>query len=366
MTSGRMPAARSPAADDRFGRRAFLASGTRLVAGGMAAGLVGCDSPSAVDPHNPSPAVSIIVDNDFGGDPDGLFMLSHFLLSQSVELPLVVGSQYRDFGAADEVPDKGAASVAKAAELLRHFPPSRHPPLVAGRAGPLEDSGGEWHSPASAAIVREAMREDREVPLFYACGGSLTEIALAWLAEPAIAERLTLVWIGGGEYPGLGQAPAGPAEPEYNYTLDPLAAQIVFNQSNIPLWQIPRNAFRRMMVGMAELEEVGRTGALGHYLHGEVAVAEQRLAPLLPRHVFNPGEIHMLGDTALVTLTALRTAFQPDAASSDYELRQCPILTEDGSYEANPAGRLIRVYTHIDGSLTWRDFTAKLRRAALA
>jgi len=329
-----------------------------------AATLGGCVSSSVAFPIHHDHAVRIIVDNDFGGDPDGLFLLSHLLLSPTVELPLVVGSQYRDFGDADLVPDKGAASIGKVRELLDYFPAQRHPPLAAGRAGPLTGSANDRISPATAAIVHEAMREDRQTPLFYACGGSLTEIALAWLAEPTIAERLTLVWIGGGEYPGLARAPAGPAEPEYNYTLDPVAAQIIFNQSNLPFWQIPRNAFRQMMVGMAEFEEVGQTGALGSYLHGEVVAAERRLAPLLPPHIFTPGEIYMLGDTALVTLTALRTAFQPDAASSQYEMRPCPLLNQDGSYQDNPDGRPIRIYTEMDGNLTWRDFTAKLRRAA--
>jgi hypothetical protein len=336
-------------------------------AGAAATGLLAGCAPRLVGRWPAAaPSVRIIVDNDFGGDPDGLFLLAHLLLSPTVSLPLVVGSQYRDFGVADLVPDKGAASVAKATELLQFFPAHRHPPLVAGRAGPLGDDSGDRRSPASAAIVREAMRNDVETPLFYACGGSLTEVALAWLVEPAIAERMILVWIGGGEYPGLGHAPAGPPEPEYNFTLDRRAAQIVFNQSNIPLWQIPRNAFRRMLVGLAEFAEVGRTGALGHYLHDEVLATERRLAPLLPRHVFSPGETYMLGDTALVALTALRSAFQPDAASSDYVLRPCPILADDGSYAANPAGRPIRVYTAIDSNLVWRDFTAKLRGAALA
>jgi purine nucleosidase len=339
-------------------RRSLLSGGVVL----SASVLAGCAPRIPLGLPVQDPAIRVIVDNDFGGDPDGLFMLAHFMLSPSIDLPLVIGSQYRDFGVADLVPDKGQASVRKARELLGHFPQADHPPLVAGRNGPLPAGAGARHSLASEAIIREAMREDRSTPLFYAAGGSLTELALALMAEPAISQRMTLVWIGGAEHPDAGNPPPGPAEPEYNFSLDPLAAQFVFNEAEIPIWQIPRNAFRQMLVGLAEIDELARFHPVGRYLRDEVVQTEERLAQNLPAHIFTAGETYMLGDTALVTLTALRSAFQADAASSVYLSRPTPTLAADGSYVSNPAGRPMRVYTTIDGHLTWRDFTAKLRR----
>jgi purine nucleosidase len=70
----------------------------------------------------------------------------------------------------------------------------------------------------------------------------------------------------------------------------------------------------------------------------------------------------MLGDTALVTLTALQSPFQPDSSSSKYVIKSTPMLALDGSYTENPSGRPMRVYSSIDANLTWRDFTAKIRR----
>lgn len=66
------------------------------------------------------------------------------------------------------------------------------------------------------------MRDDTDTPLIYAAGGGLTELATAYLIEPRIATRLALVWIGGHGY----DAPA--TEPEFNTSIDPRAAQIVF------------------------------------------------------------------------------------------------------------------------------------------
>lgn len=339
-------------------RRDLMAGAIMLTAGAVA----GCAPRLAGGQHPTGSAVRVIVDNDFGGDPDGLFMLAHLLLSPSVAVPLVIGSHYRDFGAADLVPDKGEASARKAMELLRLFPAGRRPPVLGGGGTALPAREPDRISPASAAIIAEAMREDQSAPLFYAAGGSLTELALALQAQPAIARRMTLVWIGGAEHPDLAAPPPGPAEPEYNFSLDGAAAQYVFNQSGIEIWQVPRNAFRQMQVGLAEIEGLARSHPVGRYLHDQVVQTERRLAENLPRFVFTAGETYMLGDTALVTLTALRSAFQPDTASSAYVIRPTPVLAADGSYGPDPAGRRMRIYSRIDANLTWRDFSAKLLR----
>ena len=330
-------------------RRAFA-----LAVGGTALGLLSAPGLAS------GPRMRVIIDNDFGGDPDGLFQLAFFALSPSVAVPLVVGSHYRDFGDADLVPDKAAASVTKASELLSILAPRATPPLVAGSPARLGEGSA---SAATEAIVRAAMTGDPALPLFYAAGGSLTEIARAWLAEPAIGARLKLVWIGGNEHADLAAPPPGPAEPEYNYNLDREAAEIVFNRSDIEIWQVPRNAFRTLLVGLGELEELGRSGPLGNYLWRQVEAAHARLSLNLPSFVFSAGESLMLGDTALVTLTALQSAFQPDTASSDYVLRPCPTLLADGSYAANPGGRMMRVYNRIDSRLTFAEMMAKIRAA---
>ena len=306
------------------------------------------------------PARRVIIDNDFGGDPDGLFMLAHFALCRSVAIPLVVGSHYRDFGAADRVPNKGQVSARKADELLRLIPHGQRPTVLGGPDQPMAAGSGDG-SAASAAIIREAMRADASTPLYYAAGGSLTAVAQALQAKPEIGKRLRLVWLGGAEHPDLADAPPGPAEPEYNFSLDPVAAQSVFNESDVEIWQIPRNAFRQMLFSVSELDELGRLNRLGRYLRHEVEAAHERLSAHLPPFIFSEGETIGLGDSSLVTTIALQSAFQPDSASSHYVTRPTPRLNSDGSYSAHPAGRPMRVYTRLDVDLTWRDMLAKFR-----
>ncbi len=336
-----------------IGRRALLAG---MVAVSVSP-LIGVPAVAAAN----NARMRVIIDNDLGGDPDSLFQLVHFASCRSVAIPMVIGTHYKDFGAADLIPDKSAQSARKAEELLAFLPEGQRPPVMAGADQPLTTRQANPPSPATSAIIQEAMRSDVTTPLFYAAGGSLTQLALAWLTEPAIGKRLKLVWIGGNEHPGLGNPPAGPSEPEYNFSLDRVAAQIIFNESDIEIWQIPRNAFRQMLVGLSELEELAAANPLGRYLHQQVVDTEVRLAQNLPAFIFSPGETYMLGDTALVTLTALQTPFQPDTASSSHVVMPTPSLALDGSYSANPAGRPMRVYTAIDAHLTWRNFAAKLR-----
>ncbi len=68
-----------------------------------------------------------------------------------------------------------------------------------------------------------------------------------------------------------------------------------------------------------------------------------------------------MGDSPLVTLTALQSAFEADPSSSDYVIMPAPTVRADGTCQPNPAGRPIRVYTTIDTRLTFGDMLAKLK-----
>ena len=80
------------------------------------------------------------------------------------------------------------------------------------------------------------------LPFFW---GPLTDIASAYLMEPRIAKRLTVIWIGGGLYPDGGE--------EFNLGNDIHAANVVF-ESDMEVWQVPKNVYEMMPVTLAELE----------------------------------------------------------------------------------------------------------------
>lgn len=305
-----------------------------------------------------APRMRVIVDNDFGGDPDGLFQLAHHLLSPSVDIALIVGSHLPKGDALDPGDRQATNAASKAAELTAIVAPAKAPMIVAGNQHALSSNARTAAGPATAAIVAEAMRNDTRRPLFYTAGAGLTDIALAWMAEPRIGRRMILVWIGGAEYPGDADAPPGVTGLEYNTGIDPVAARIVFNESDIEIWQVPRNAYRQLLFSSAELDELRRSGRLGTYLVDQID--RVTLGPNAP--FGNLGETYILGDSPLVTLTALQSSFDADPSSSRYRRATTPLLADDGRYLPNPRGRPMRIYTGIDQRLTFSDMVAKIRR----
>lgn len=296
----------------------------------------------------------VIIDNDFGGDPDGLFQLAHHLLSPTVEIKAIIGSkQYKEgfYG----YPGDAAYSVKMVNELLAVMKLSGHYPVVEGSSLELKDTLTPRESEGAKIIVQEAMREDTKVPLYVVCGAGLSNIASAWLMEPKIADRLTLIWIGGTEYEGLAWPPPGASYAwEYNTGIDAKAVQVIFNQSSIPIWQVPRDTYRQALVSYAEiLYRVKNKGATGKYL-------AERLEDLIKRAKRTLGEAYALGDSPLVLLTALQSAWEVDPSSSKYALRPAPRVGDDALFESNPNGRPIRVYYDLDTRLMFGDFFAKL------
>jgi len=304
------------------------------------------------------PRQRVIIDNDFSGDPDGLFQLAHHLASASIQIPFVVGSHIHtgDFLDPSITQSENAVRLAsKVASLMRL---DQKPTIVAGRSRSMEPDGVPDVTATTKRIVAEAMRNSG-LPLFYAAGAGLTELAEALRVEPAISKRMILIWIGGAEYSDLAPGAFVRSDSEYNMTIDLRAAQTVFNESDIAIWQVPRNVYREMLISYAEIEAGLRpAGKLGRFLLSQL----DRVISRMPGGL---GETYILGDSALVTLTALQSSFDADSSSSPYVVRPTPRLDDNGRYVMFAGGRPMRVYTQIDSRLTFSDMFLKFARLAL-
>ena len=313
-------------------------------------------------PYRPpgGPRFRVISDNDYAGDPDGLLQLAHHALSPSVEVRAVIGSHLAvddPFDASGHSAAHGADAARTVLELLGLADTVQ---VINGSEAPLVSRTEPQRSAAAEAIVAEAMRTDTDLPLFVVLGAGLTELASAYLLEPAIADRLTAVWIGGPEYVELGAVPPPNALAiEYNLNIDLLAGQVVFD-SPIPLWQVPRNAYRECIASMSELIlRVRSRGAIGAHLYQTLV----DVCELVAGAGLNMGEVYVLGDSPLVLLTALQTGFEADPASSSYAVLPRPRIGADGSYLPNPAGQPLRVYSGLDVRVMLEDLYAKLELA---
>jgi purine nucleosidase len=297
----------------------------------------------------------VIADNDFAGDPDDLWQLAHHLLSPSVDVRAVVSSRLNAFGTDPAASTTATQGCAKVRELLSVMGLDAHDLVVGGSDDPLTTETEPIDSPAARAIVAEAMRND-DRPLFVTCGGGLTEIASAYLLEPRIAERLTLVWIGGPEYPGHAVPPVRALEPEYNLGIDPVAARVVFNDSTLRIWQVPRNVYRQCLVSDIELHSrVAGLGAFGALLWEELQAFREQLGFL----GIDRAETYIMGDSPLVLLTALQSGFDADPSSSEYVVVPAPTFDDQARMHQRPDGRTIRVYTRVDTRLMFEDMFTK-------
>jgi Inosine-uridine preferring nucleoside hydrolase len=276
----------------------------------------------------------VIVDNDLAGDPDGLVALAHQLLSPKTRSVLITASALNPKFMPPGAPQTSAAAGQTVArDLIRR----------AGiKAGPQVEAGAEnfdlGPSKAAKAIVAEALRDD-PLPLYLTCGGPLTNVAAALRLEPRIAERMILVWIGGGGYPDGGW--------EYNLATDLAAAREVIERSQVPLWQVPQPAYRHMQYSVAEMAaDMRPISPFTRWLYDSFTN---------PPDFVDVGGSWPMGDSPLVLLTAI------SSESSRFVDRPARRIGADGGYGEEIQGRTVRVFEQLDARLTHADFLAKLR-----
>lgn len=284
------------------------------------------------------PNARVIIDNDFAGDPDGLAALAHQVLSKKTESVLITVSgldpALAKFTHGDA--DTAKAGADKADTLLALLDKSEIPVKYGYDYITREHQGP---SNAAKAIVEEAMK-DSKLPLFFTCGGPLTNLAEALRLEPRIAQRMTLIWIGGGDYPE--------GSHEYNLNTDLQSAKFVIEQTSLPMWQIPVTTYRQMQYSVAEMQmDFKPISPVADWLYDQYTH--------LPPFVDMGGSLTM-GDHPLVTFTALSTQ------SSISEQISARVINEDGTYGDTLQNRVLRVFRTVDGRLTFADFLAVMKR----
>lgn len=282
--------------------------------------------------------VRVITNTDAKNEADDQFAIVQTLLSPKFDN---VGMIAAHFGH-KRVADSMEASYKELEVILDKMNFDKKGLIFRGAQGPLIDTKTPIDSEGARLIIREAMSDDPR-PLFVTFMGPLTDMASAYLLEPRIANRLTVIWIGGGKYPNGG--------PEFNLGNDVNAANIVFG-SNIPVWQVPKNVYEMMPVSLAELEyRVRPHGAIGEYLFEQLIEHSHEEGPR--KNTFRTGETWVLGDSPAVGLILYEHRFEFDWVAAPY-------ITSEMQYVHTGLNRPIRVYKSIDSRLILEDLYSKL------
>ena len=282
----------------------------------------------------PSRRVRVIVNTDAKNEADDQFAIVHAILTPTFDLRGVIPAHFGTLRSARSQQD----SREEVNLLLRLMDLDGRVRVEDGAERAMPDETTPQPSRGAELIVEEALRDDAG-PLFVAFYGPLTDMAAALATEPSIAGRdVTVVWIGGGEYPDGGF--------EYNLSNDIPAANVVFG-STVPVWQVPKPVYQMLGVGYAEMAaKVAPCGELGQYLLRQTIEWNDT-------HVDRPMEYRSLGDSPCVGLI-----LNPDGGR--WSMRAAPRFAGDMRYRDSPASRPIRVYEAVDTRFILEDFFAKL------
>lgn len=287
--------------------------------------------------------IRVIISSDVKNEADDQFAIVHQLLTPMFDVRGIIAAHFES-----KAPGTESTMEQSYRELLRLLEASSMDdvPALRGCTAPLKTDGDAPKSEGVDWLIREALRDDPR-PLYVTCQGALTDVAAAINACPEIAEKLTLVWIGGFPYPQGGR--------EFNLMQDVAAARVVMS-SRVKVWQIPVNVYSNMEVSMAELaHRVRPHGAVGRYLYEEIE--EYNLhnddAPGLRR-----GENWCLGDSPVVG-ALLQCEWR-----GNFHSQTAPLIADDMRYLPNPHGKEIRVYDSVDVRFILEDMYAKLALCA--
>lgn len=289
----------------------------------------------------PASRIRLIVDTDAKNEADDQFAIMHHLLTPMFDVCGIIATHFEQktghTGTSMEASYRKIEKVLTLAEI-------EDVPFFRGCVSPLYNPGDIPESEGTAFLISQARLPGK---LYIAVQGAMTNVAAAINAAPDIAANLVILWNGGGPYPK--------GRPEFNVMQDPDAVRAVL-ASNAEIWQTDQSVYCTLEVTLAELKSrVGSCGKIGRYLVEQLEAENQ--IEYNPNFLLRSGENWVLGDNttaAVLLMNRLRGNWHVDHA---------PIIKEDLTYQANPNGKLIRVYDSIDVRMTLEDLYAKLSLA---
>lgn len=173
--------------------------------------------------------------------------------------------------------------------------------------------------------------------------------------NPQIADRMTVIWVSGTNYPYGGY--------EFNVTNDVNTANAVL-KSSAPIWMLPQEVYSTLQTGMEELYvKVQPCGKIGAYLFEKTVEVNENMSnflnqiqpPQKPEDYlkFPNGGSWSLGDSCAIGLLL-------SSNSGTYRMVPAPFVRADGTYDVSNATREIRLYESVDRRFILEDFFSKL------
>lgn len=276
--------------------------------------------------------VRAVLDTDTYNEVDDQFALAYALLAEDVmHLEAVYAAPFsnnRSTGPGDGM-ERSYEEILRVFERLGRDPEG----LVfkgSDRYMPGAEEGVE--SPAARDLIERAMAGDGREPLYVLTIGAPTNVASALVLEPALVERIVVVWLGG-------QPHTWHTALEFNLMQDMPASKLLFD-SGVPLVQIPcSNVSEHLRVTIPELKAwMAGKSRLGDYLY-EIVCGYH--------------EDHFAWSKVIWDVSAVAWIANPAWVPS--VLTHSPILTDQKTFSLDPYRHLMRVAVHCHRDEVFRD-----------
>lgn len=288
----------------------------------------------------PSGPVDVVIDSDTYNEIDDQFAISYALRSpEKLRVQAIYAAPFLNHRSTS--PANGMENSYQEIQRLLHLL-GADTPSFRGAPGYLPSETEPVVSPAAEDLSRRAMAYSPEHPLYVVALGAITNVASALLMNPAIADRIVVVFLGG-------HALDWPDNREFNLMQDVAAARIVYS-SGAPLVMLPC---------MGVVHSFATTGPeLDHWLRGK-----NPLCDFLVQNTVDEVQHYAAGKVWSRTLwdvTAVAWLLNDQERFMHSRLIPTPIPEYDHHFAQAPSNPLCRYVFHIDRDALFADLFAKL------
>jgi inosine-uridine nucleoside N-ribohydrolase len=297
----------------------------------------------------PSGRVNIVLDTDTYNEVDDQFALAYALLSpdamrvEAVHAAPFTNSRSKDPGDGME---KSYQEIHRVLDVLGDGAGPQYPNkdrdrfVYRGSDRYFPAPGKPVESPAARDLIRRALMP-RETPLYVVAVGAPTNVSSALLLEPRIRDKIVVVWLGAQPY-------TMKSAREFNCRQDVPASQTLFD-SGVALINIPaRNVSEHLRTTLPELERhLKGHSKIGDYLYRIVAEYERERSP---RKGYPWSKV-------IWDISAIALLIRPEWVRT--EVVPSPILTDQITWEHDPARHPVRVATGLDRDAIFDDLFRK-------
>ncbi len=285
--------------------------------------------------------VRILIDTDAGNYYDDAFALAFAALSgERIRVEAAYAAPFVNSRAAD--PGDGVdRSLVVIRRVLSALGAEGSLPVLPGARRWMGEQARPVPNAAVDDMVERVMTSDRGIDYVVALGAA-TNVASALLQEPKLAERTTVVWLGGTPH-------HFPSASEFNLKSDPAAARVLFD-SGAKLVHIPA-------AGVAEYLAVSRE-ELNDRMRGRSRVADL-LLDLVNEFAGVGGESDGASNTLPVwDLAAIAALVDPTWVPT---MRlSSPSLGKSLTWLHSPHRQEVQVAYRVDRDRVFTDFFAKI------